>query len=106
MVKLYSEKLLNIITIDSMEESLLCSFRTYGVSGYTIIRARGAGSSGVQADISGFDSNILVKVIIPEDKLEAVLESLERKLKKGYHLTVFISDIEVMRPAKFNKPLL
>ena len=106
MVKLFSEKLLNIITIDSMEESLLCSFRTYGVSGYTILRARGAGSSGVQADISGFDSNILVKVIIPEDKLEALLESLERKLKKGYHLTVFISDIDVMRPEKFNKPLL
>ena len=105
MVKLYSEKLLNIITIDSMEESLLCSFRTYGVSGYTIIRARGAGSSGVHADISGFDSNVLVKVIIPEDKLEPLLESLDRKLKKGYHLTVFISDIEVMRPEKFNKPL-
>lgn len=105
MVTLYPEKLLNIITIDSMEESLLCSFRTYGVSGYTILRARGAGSSGVQADISGFDSNIFVKVVVPEDRLEALLESLDRKLKKGYHLTVFVSDIKVMRPDKFNRPL-
>ena len=106
MVTLYPEKLLNIITIESMEESILCSFRTYGVSGYTIMRVRGAGSSGIQADISGFDSNILVKVIMPEERLDPLRESLQRKLQKGYHLTVYVSDIEVMRPEKFNKPLL
>jgi len=107
MVMLYPEKLLTIITIDSIEESLLCSFRTYGVSGYTILRARGAGSSGVQDDISGFDStNIMVKVVIPPERLEKLLESLNRKIQKGYHLTVFVSDVEVMRPEKFNKPLL
>ena len=105
MVVLYPQKLLNIITIDSMEYRLVEMFKKYGASGYTILRARGEGSSGMQADISGFDANILVKVIVPLDKLEMLLESVERKINKGYHLTVFTSDVEVITPEKFLKPL-
>jgi hypothetical protein len=105
MVALYPEKLLNIITIDSMEDRLVSMFKKYGVSGYTILRARGEGSSGVQADISGFDANIVVKVILPEAKLDGVLGSIERKIRKGYHLTVFISDVQVITPEKFDKSL-
>ncbi len=105
MVTLYPEKLLNIISIDSMEDRLVEMFKKYGASGYTILRARGEGSSGLQADISGFDANILVKVIVPLENLEVLLESIERKINKGYHLTVFVSDVEVITPEKFSKPL-
>ena len=102
MVTLYPEKLLNIITISSMEDTLVASFKKYGVSGYTILRARGEGSSGHEADISGFDANILVKVILPEAKMQPLLESLARKIRKGYHLTIFIADVEVITPEKFD----
>jgi len=105
MVTLYPEKLINIITNDALEDKLVDSFRKYGVSGYTILRARGAGSSGRQADMTGFDANILVKVIMPEERMQDLLDSLERKIHKGYHLTVFITDIEVMTPGKFDKTL-
>jgi len=102
MISLYPEKLLNIITISAMEDRLVSMFKKYGVSGYTILRARGAGSSGYEADISGFDSNILVKVIVPKERMESILESIERKIKKGYHLTVYINDVQVISPDKFN----
>jgi len=105
MVTLYPQKLLNIITTDALEEKLVSSFKKYGASGYTILRARGEGSSGLQSDMTGFDANIMVKVIIPQERLEIMLDSLERKINKGYHLTVFISDVEVMTPAKFDKRL-
>ena len=101
MVNLYPEKLLNIITTDTMEEKLVTSFKKYGVSGYTILRARGAGSSGYDSDISGFDSNMMIKVIVPEHRLQPILESLERRIRKGYHLTVFVSDVQVINPEKF-----
>ncbi len=104
MVTLFPEKLLNIITIDSLEDKLVDSFKKYGVSGYTIVRARGVGSSGMHADMSGFDANILVKVILPEERVQNLLDSLERKIRKGYHLTVFVYDVQVMRPEKFNIP--
>jgi len=102
MITLYPEKLLSIITISSMEERLVSMFKKYGVSGFTILRARGEGSSGYEADISGFDSNILVKVIVSKERMEPILESIERKLKKGYHLTVYISDVQVIAPDKFS----
>ncbi len=103
MVKLYPEKLLSIITNDSMQERLECMFKKYGVSGFTIIQASGEGSSGMASEMSGFDGNILVKVIVPESQLQVLLESVERKLRKGYHLTVFVSDVQVITPEKFNK---
>jgi len=102
MITLYPEKLLSIITISSMEDRLVSMFKKYGVSGFTILRARGEGSSGYEADISGFDSNILVKVIVSKERMEPILESIERKLKKGYHLTVYISDVQVIAPDKFS----
>lgn len=101
MVQLYPEKLMNIIANDSLEGKLVGMFKKYGVKGYTILRARGEGSSGFSADSSGFDSNIFVKVIIPEAKLDTILQSVECKIRKGYHLTVYISDVQVLSREKF-----
>jgi len=103
MVSLYAEKMLNIISNDSLEEKLVCMFKKYGVSGYTILTARGEGSSGHVSDMSGFDANILVKVILPESRMQVILESIERKIKKGHHLTVYITNVEVITPEKFDK---
>ncbi len=105
MVTLYPEKLLSIITNDSMEERIVGMFKKYGVSGYTIFRVGGAGSSGLETDMTGFDANILAKVIVPEERLGVLLDSIERKLRKGYHLTVYISDVQVITPEKFNQHL-
>ena len=105
MVELYNEKLVSIIATDSLEEKLVSMFKKYGVSGYTILRARGEGASGIQADMTGFDANILVKVIVPTERLGAILESIERKISKGYHLTVYISDIQVITPEKFARTM-
>jgi nitrogen regulatory protein PII len=103
MDRLFPEKLLNIITIDALEGKLVDSFRKYGASGYTVLRAQGEGSSGVRSDMTGFDANIMIKVIVPPDRLPAMLDSLERKIKKGHHLTVFIVDIDVLSPEKFDE---
>ncbi|MCF6231327.1 MAG: transcriptional regulator, partial [Gammaproteobacteria bacterium] len=77
--------MLNIICNDSLEEKLVCMFKKYGVSGYTILTARGEGSSGHLSDMSGFDSNIMVKVILPASRMQVILASIERKIKKGDH---------------------
>ncbi|MBL1260020.1 MAG: DUF3240 family protein [Thiotrichaceae bacterium] len=105
MVSLYSEKMLNIICNDSLEEKIVCMFKKYGVSGYTILTARGEGSSGHISDMSGFDANIMVKVILPESRMQVILESIERKIKKGYHLTIYITNVEVISPEKFEKTI-
>lgn len=101
MLTLYPEKLLTIITNDSMEARLIGMFKKYRVSGYTMLRVGGEGSSGLQSGMTGFDGNILAKVIITQDQLEVLLESIERKLRKGYHLTVYVTDVQVITPEKF-----
>ncbi len=105
MADLYPHKLVNIITMDVLQEKLAEMFRRYGVSGYTIIRARGEGATGELVGALDFDASILVKVIIPEEKLQRLLNGLQRQLEKGYRLTVFVSDVDVLTPEKFSKPL-
>lgn len=105
MITLYPEKMLTIITNDSMEGRLVAMFKKYGVSGFTILRVGGEGSSGLYADMTGFDGNILAKVIVPPEQLEVLLESIERKLRKGYRLTVYVTDVQVITPEKFKKSL-
>ena len=102
MIKLYPEKLLTIITNDSMEERIVGMFKKYGVNGYTIFQVGGSGSSG-HIDMTGFDANIMAKVIVTKEQLEVLLESVERKLRKGYHLTVYIADVDVITPEKFEQ---
>lgn len=105
MITLYPEKMLTIITNDSMEARLVGMFKKYGVSGYTMLRVGGEGSSGLQSDMTGFDGNILAKVIVTSEQLAVLLDSIERKLRKGYHLTVYVTDIQVINPEKFRKTL-
>jgi nitrogen regulatory protein PII len=103
MADLYPEKLITIITTSMLEEHLVRIFRERGTSGYTIVPARGAGSRGEQTGMD-FDANILVKVVLPTDRMGPVLDDLKRLIAKGHHLTIYVSDVEVIRPEKFIKP--
>ncbi len=103
MVDLYPEKLITIITTSALEDRLVRIFRERGTSGYTLVPARGAGSRGEQSGLE-FDANILVKVVLPGDRVDTVLDDLKRMIGKGYHLTVYVSDVSVITPEKFTKP--
>ena len=103
MADLYPEKLITIITTSMLEERLVRIFRERGTSGYTIVSARGAGSHGEQTGMD-FDANILVKVVLPADRMDSVLDDLKRLIGRGHHLTIYVGDVEVIRPEKFTTP--
>ncbi len=103
MVKLYPMKELSIVTIDSLEQWVVMVLNKHGVHGYTILPARGQGSSGIESEMTGLDANIFVKAILPDDRLEPLLECLNRKIASGHHLTVFIKDVQVINPRKFGQ---
>jgi len=105
MANLYPHKLVNIITMDVLQDKLREMFRRHGVSGYTIIRVRGEGASGESAGTMDFEASIMIKVIVPEEKLQRLLDGLQRQIDKGYRLTIFVSDVDVMSPEKFANPL-
>lgn len=105
MHRLVPEKLVSIITTDLLEARLVKIMRTCGASGYTILRARGAGSDGLQSGNLDVDTNLLLKVILPPNRLPALLDALETLMGQGHHLTVFVSDVTVLGHEKFERPL-
>ena len=105
MHRLFPEKLVTIITTDVLEERLIAMVRSRGASGYTILRARGAGSAGEQSGMLEIDTNIKFHVILPPERLSGLLDDLERLMRKRHHLTVFVSDVSVLGPEKFAEPL-
>jgi nitrogen regulatory protein PII len=105
MKRLVPEKLLTIIADGALEAKLTALARKSGVSGYTVMEARGAGSSGEQSGNMDIDTNIMFKIILPESRVPALLDAIEKLLKKSYKLKVFVSDVAVLMPQAYEQPL-
>lgn len=105
MKRLVPEKLLTIIADGALEAKLTKLACKSGVSGYTVTEARGAGSSGEQSGNLDIDTNILIKIILPEERVPVMLDEIERLLKKSYKMKVFVSDVAVLMPQSYEKPM-
>jgi hypothetical protein len=105
MHRLFPEKLVTVITTHVLENRLVAVVRKRGASGYTLLRARGAGSEGQQSGLLDVDTNLLLKVILPPERLPGLLDDLGALMDKGHHLTVFVSDVSVMGHEKFERPM-
>ena len=101
MHRLYPEKHVTIITSDVLEKQIVNYIKQAGASGYTIVRARGAGSSGEQSGLLDVDTNIKVHIILPPDKVSGLLDNMEVLLNMGHHFVLFTTDVQVMSPEKF-----
>lgn len=106
MHRLHPEKMITVIASDILEDHLTDLVRKNGASGYTIVRARGAGSSGEQSGMLSVDTNMKMHVVLPEARLDTLLDKFDTLLRKGYHLTIFVSDVSVMRPEKYESELI
>ena len=101
MTQLHAMKLVNIVANIMLEDQMVAIAEAHAASGYTVLKARGAGSAGLQTGALDGGSNILFMLIVPEDKLDAVMLAVEKLMKRGHHLTAFITDTQVMRREKF-----
>ena len=101
MHRLFPKKHVTIITSDVLEDKIVSYIRARGASGYTIVRARGAGSSGEQSGLLDIDTNIKIHIIRSAERLSGLLDDIEKLLKKGHHLILFVGDVAVLAPEKF-----
>lgn len=101
MPPLYPMKLINIVANATLEERLVSIAEAHATSGYTVLEARGAGSAGLQTGTLEGESNILFMLAVPETMLDTVLTDIEKLMKRGHHLAVFVSDTQVMRREKY-----
>ncbi len=102
MIPTHPMKLINIVANAALEERLSDIAEAQAASGYTVLDARGAGSAGLQTGALEGGSNILFILIVPAAKLDEVLADIERLMKRGHHLAVFITDTQVLRREKFS----
>ncbi len=96
MKRLRPEKMLAIISPTELTETLTNMLHREGVSGYTLLQTSGFGSSGPQTGMLDIDTNVLIYVILSEERVSTLLDDLERLLRKGYHLKVFVSDVGLL----------
>ena len=98
----YKEKLLTIITESDIENHLLKDLDKLGSKGYTISSARGKGEKGIRNDHWSANSNVKVEVICCPKVCDQIVEFIKEHYLKNYAIILFVSDVEVLRPAKFD----
>jgi hypothetical protein len=70
--------LLTIIAETVLKDAILQMFKTYSVSGYTINQVQGEGSHGQRlGDMAGYNTNIEIKAIVPQDISDAIFWSIK-----------------------------
>ena len=100
MRQMEQKKLLTIITSRALEKMIIEAVRRRGVGGYTVVNASGAGVSGIQSGMLDSDSNILIYVVLSEDRMETVFDKLEDMMQRGYRIKVIVSDISLLPRTK------
>jgi len=94
-------KLLTIVTEALLETSITEALNELGVSGYTIVDARGRGSRGVRDAGWASSGNIRVEVVCDSETAERIAESFRDKFYANYAMILYIGDVTVLRSDKF-----
>ena len=94
-------KLLTIVTESLLETSIIEALDDLGVSGYTIVNARGRGSRGVRDAGWASSGNIRVEVVCDATMAERIAESFRNKFYANYAMILYIGDVTVLRSDKF-----
>jgi nitrogen regulatory protein PII len=94
-------KLLTIITESALENTLVQDLDQLGVTGYTISDARGKGTHGIRGANWDANSNVRIEVICCSETAEAIAVHVQKLYYNNYAMMLFMTDVTVLRPAKF-----
>jgi len=90
------KKLLTLIAPREFQRLLIDTLQKREVGGYTIVPATGAGASGVRSGLLASDANVLIYVILSEQRLNGVLEDLDELMRGGYRFEALVSDVAIL----------
>ncbi|MFT7123820.1 MAG: hypothetical protein ACI8XQ_001862 [Bermanella sp.] len=96
-----NRKLLTVITEAALESLLIKDIERLGVKGYTITDARGQGNRGVRNAAWDANGNIRIEVISDAGTVDTLADFLRDNYYDNYAMVLFKTDIEVIRPEKF-----
>lgn len=97
-----SRKLLTIVTEAVLEQKICSELEELGAGGYTVVDARGKGSRGVRDAGWSSSGNVRIEVVCEEAGASRIAATLKERYYADYAMIIFISNVTVLRPDKFN----
>lgn len=97
----FPRKLVVIFTESALEPALSRDVLALGAHGYTVTDARGKGSRGVRDATWEADRNIRMEVVCDDATAPRIAEALREKYYEHYAMTLYITDVAVLREDKF-----
>jgi nitrogen regulatory protein P-II 2 len=97
----HQKKLLVIITEAILEKSLISDAKRLGAQGYTVHDVRGGSQNATHEGSWDADKMIEMKIMCDESVADALASHVISQYASNYGVSLFFSDIEVIRPQKF-----
>ena len=100
----HARKLLIVICEAALEKMLGDDALRLGAVGYTITDVRGRGRSGARDSAWEADRSIELKVICDDEVAERLAAHVLATYGEHYAVTLYLTDVSVLRPEKFQQP--
>jgi len=97
----HQKKLLVIITEAVLEKALISDAKRLGAQGYTVYDVRGGSQYATHEGDWDADKMIEMKIICDETVADTLASHVISQYASNYGVSLFFSNIEVMRPQKF-----
>jgi len=101
MSTLHPRKLVTIVCETALERRVLEALRDAGASGYTLSDVRGEGARGERGGDWEGGRSVEIKVLCDAGTAQRVVDEIMRRYGPDYALTLWVSDVAVVRPGKF-----
>ncbi|MGE0874244.1 MAG: DUF3240 family protein [Burkholderiales bacterium] len=101
MNELHPRKLLTIVCETALERRILEALQEAGASGYTLEDVRGGGARGERGGDWEGGRSVEIKVLCDAGTAQRIVDEIMRQYGPHYALTLWVSDVAVVRPGKF-----
>lgn len=97
----HARTLLVLITESALEKRLIADSQRLGAQGYTVHDVRGGSRLSTREALWEADRSIELKLICTPDVADAIAAHVMLTYAPNYSLTLYFSDVDVLRPEKF-----
>ncbi len=97
----HPKKLLVVITEAALEKRLIQDAKRLGAQGYTVYDVRGGSQQATHEGAWEADRMIEIKIICDDAVAQAIAEHVMAQYAANYGMSLFFTDVQVIRPQKF-----
>ena len=97
----HSRVLVTFICEAVLEDKIVETAKKHGVSGYTILEARGEGGRGSRSADFEYNKNIKLEILCKSETADKICDEVRETYFEDYAVVIYRNDVSVTRPDKF-----